>query len=170
MTSAAPLSVVLSLFSQRKEGKKRAQRRSYLKGLQRLFPMFLRSYSRRSRPVLICSMSRMILILEEEEDRLRVEKFIIPNVTLVMCHVQCESDSIQIYENFFKVLKTVILSILSQLNHFIQRKGLTPAVKVIESDQGHLRLTFSFSCIFYMLFQYVKFYLSGISRSVISRK
>ena len=84
MTSAAPLSVVLSLISQRKEGKKRAQRRSYLKGLQILFPMFLRSYWRRSRPVLICSMSRMILILEEEEDRLRVEKFIIPNVSCAM--------------------------------------------------------------------------------------
>ena len=37
MTSAAPLSVVLSLFSQRKEGKKRAKRRSYFKGLQRLY-------------------------------------------------------------------------------------------------------------------------------------
>ena len=36
MTSAAPLSLVLSLFSKRKEGKKRAQRRSGLKGLQRL--------------------------------------------------------------------------------------------------------------------------------------
>ena len=36
LTSVAPLSVVLSLFSKRKEGKKRAQRRSGLKGLQRL--------------------------------------------------------------------------------------------------------------------------------------
>ena len=53
------------------------------------------------------------------------------------------------YENFFKVLKTVILSILSQFNHFIQRKGLTLAV--IKSDRGHLRLTFSFPCIFYLL-------------------
>ena len=34
--SAAPLSVALSLFSHRKEGGQRAQRRSCLKGLQRL--------------------------------------------------------------------------------------------------------------------------------------
>ena len=37
LTSAAPLSVALSLFSKRKVGEKRAQRRSWLKGLQRLF-------------------------------------------------------------------------------------------------------------------------------------
>ena len=37
MTSAAPLFVVLSFFSHRKEGETRAQRRSCLKGLQRLY-------------------------------------------------------------------------------------------------------------------------------------